>query len=91
MLIVYYLSLINVITFFIFGLDKLKAVRSSHSRFPERLLLGLSLLGGIVGGLLGMLLFRHKVSKSPFKVRMYVILFLYLVGSAFLIHRIGMI
>lgn len=42
-----------------YGADKRKAKRGKW-RIPEKVLLLLSFFGGAVGGLLGMVLFRHK-------------------------------
>lgn len=50
------MSLIALITY---GADKLKA-RAGAWRIPEKVLLLLSFFGGAVGGILGMVLFRHK-------------------------------
>ena len=43
----------------VYGADKWKA-RRGRWRIPEKVLLLLSFFGGAGGGLLGMLLFRHK-------------------------------
>ena len=67
-----WLILINIVTFVVFGLDKLLA---KHPRFrqrvPEKNLLLLAVVGGSVGALLGMLVFRHKtlhrVSRGGFR------------------------
>lgn len=47
--------------FVLFGMDKSRAKRGL-ARFPELTLLTLAALGGAVGALLGMLLFRHKIN-----------------------------
>ena len=60
-----YLGVINVITFFLYGFDKWRAIRGGR-RVPERVLLGLAGLGGSGGALLSMLLFRHKIRKVKF-------------------------
>ena len=56
-----WLILINIVTFLVFGLDKLL---SKHPRFrqrvPEKNLLLLAVVGGSVGALLGMQIFRHN-------------------------------
>ena len=49
------------------GADKLRAIRRKR-RVPERSLLCLSLFLGGVGGMLAMLLFRHKTKKPLFKL-----------------------
>lgn len=50
---------VNLLCFLIFGLDKVLAVRRRR-RVPEAALLTLCLLGGSVGGMAAMSLFRHK-------------------------------
>ena len=54
-----YLGVISVITLFTYLIDKLKA-KAGAWRIPEKVLLGLSLLGGAFGGIIGMYLFHHK-------------------------------
>jgi len=68
--VVSYLVAVNVITMLTYLYDKLIA-GSSWSRIPERLLLVLAFAGGSVGALVGMQLFRHKTSKSSFRVRFW--------------------
>lgn len=65
---IYILSLINLISFIVFGWDKRLAIRHKR-RIPENTLLGISLLGGIGGAALGMVVFNHKVSKKSFLVK----------------------
>jgi uncharacterized membrane protein YsdA (DUF1294 family) len=55
----------NLIAFTVFGLDKWKATHHKR-RFSEFSLLILTFLGGTVGAILGMMIFRHKVSKKSF-------------------------
>ena len=62
---VYYLLLINMVTFLAFAIDKRRAVKRKW-RIPEKTLLGLSLIGGSVGGLIAMYCFRHKIRKPAF-------------------------
>lgn len=59
-------GIINGITFFVYGIDKLKAVGNKY-RIPERTLLILAVVGPI-GGMLGMYGFRHKTRKPKFKI-----------------------
>ncbi len=61
------ISIINVLSFIVYGLDKLFAVKGKW-RIREITLLGLSVLGGGVGSLIAMLLFKHKLSKSYFRM-----------------------
>lgn len=63
-----YLICINIITLIIFGIDKYLAIKNKR-RIPEKDLLAFSFVGGAIGGLLGMFLFRHKISKPSFLLR----------------------
>ena len=47
-----YLAVINVVTFFMYGIDKWKAKKSKW-RIRETALLGLAVLGGSIGAWLG--------------------------------------
>lgn len=62
----YYLIGVNVLTFFVFGIDKWKAKRSKW-RISEMSLLGLAILGGSVGAVLGMKVWHHKTKHKKFK------------------------
>ena len=62
---IYYLLLINIATFLVFAIDKRRAVKRKW-RIPEKTLLGFSLIGGSIGGLIAMPLFRHKIRKPVF-------------------------
>lgn len=75
-----WLIAINLVTFFVFGVDKLKARRKeTHEatrRVPEKTLFLLSILGGSVGALLGMRVWHHKTLHRTFRFGIPVILFL---------------
>lgn len=68
-----YLIAINLVTFFIYGIDKLKAKRGKW-RIPESMLLTLAVVGGSIGALLGMLVFRHKTKHKKFIIGVPLIL-----------------
>lgn len=68
-----YLVIINFLGFVIMGIDKLKAKRGSR-RIPENTLFMFTILGGGVGTILGMYIFRHKTKKKKFTVGMPIIL-----------------
>ena len=78
-----WLVLINVITFFVFGADKLQAKRKEKKdtvrRVPEKTLFLLSALGGSVGALLGMRVFRHKTLHKAFRFGVPLILALQII------------
>ena len=55
----------SLITFFAYGIDKLKA-KAGAWRISEKALLGLGIFGGALGGLIGMKIWRHKTKHSYF-------------------------
>lgn len=61
-----YLAAVNLIALAAMGLDKAKA-RAGRWRIPEATLMALAGLGGSLGALAGMYLFRHKIRKPRFK------------------------
>ena len=61
--------LMNLITFALFHSDKRKAEKKAF-RIPESNLLGFSALFGALGGLLSMIIFRHKTKKIKFLILM---------------------
>ena len=63
----YCLLVINILTFLIYGLDKLLAKLHSW-RVPEITLLFLAAIGGTVGAYLAMQCFRHKTLHWKFKL-----------------------
>ena len=64
--ILYYLITINIITFFIYGIDKLKAKKGKW-RIPESTLLLLVIIGGSIGAWLGIKVWHHKTLHKKFK------------------------
>lgn len=77
-LLVIYLIAVNVVTMIAYGIDKFNAV---HKRWRIRVstLLGLAMIGGSVGALAGMYLFRHKTRKAAFTIGVPVMLILQLI------------
>lgn len=66
-LLLVYILFINVVALIMYGLDKYKAVHSAW-RISERVLLLVALVGGAMGALIGMYLFRHKTRHARFVV-----------------------
>ena len=73
--IVIYLVSINIIGFFIMGIDKLKAKKGMW-RIPENTLFLFAFLGGGIGTIAGMYTFRHKTKKLKFTIGMPAIVIL---------------
>jgi len=72
-----YLVLINVITFYLYWKDKRNA-RNGRWRIPEKTLLGAALIGGSLGAFLGMYMFHHKTKHWNFKISVPVFLILHI-------------
>lgn len=62
----WYIVLINLITIVMFAVDKYRAQKGG-SRISIVTLLSLTAIGGSLGAIAGMYLFRHKTKKSYFK------------------------
>ncbi len=58
LLLIYFIA-VNVIGLFLMGLDKYKAKKRLW-RIPESTLFIVAIIGGSVGSIIGMYLFRHK-------------------------------
>ena len=69
----YYLFVINILTFAVYGIDKWKA-RQGSWRISEATLLMLAVIGGTIGALLGMQVWRHKTMHLKFKYGLPLIL-----------------
>lgn len=85
-IILFYLLAVNLLTFVTYGVDKWKA-RKNHWRVREASLLLLVALGGSVGALLAMYLFRHKTQHKKFRYGVPVILMIQLIIAAFCYYR----
>ena len=73
-----YLIIINLITFIVFALDKIYAIKKKW-RYKEISLLGMCFVGGAIGGFLAMHLFRHKTKKKLFVIGVPLIIVIHLV------------
>ena len=85
-LLMIYLVIINLIAFLTFGADKRRA-RRDRRRVRESPLLLLAAIGGSIGALLGMYVFRHKTRHWYFCVGIPAILILQ-IALPILISRI---
>lgn len=62
-----YLVLINAGSFLLMLIDKQKARRGAW-RIPEATLMSVAILGGSIGAIAGMRLFRHKTKHPKFYI-----------------------
>lgn len=60
-----YFVIVNIISFVVFGIDKYKA-KKEEWRIQEKVLILLAGIGGCIGSILGMIVFRHKIRKPLF-------------------------
>ena len=72
----YYLLIINIITFIIYGIDKYKSIKHKY-RISEATLIILAILGGAIGAFLGMITFHHKTQKKKFIILIPIILLIW--------------
>jgi len=68
--------LVNIIAFLLYGIDKYKAKKQLW-RIPEATLILFSAVGGGMGSLLGMTVFRHKTKHTKFLVAVPLFFLLY--------------
>lgn len=79
-----YLLIINAAGFILMLVDKFKAKKNLW-RIPERTLFLVAALGGSIGCLLGMYIFRHKTQHLTFTLGMPLILALQVVAGVWLV------
>jgi len=63
-----YILVVSTFSFLLFGFDKRNATHGGN-RISEFVLLLVSFLGGSLGSFLAMFIFRHKISKTSFKIK----------------------
>ncbi|MCR5800121.1 MAG: DUF1294 domain-containing protein [Lachnospiraceae bacterium] len=73
-----YLAIINLIGFVVMGIDKNRAKKRAF-RIPEATLFTMAIIGGSIGTILGMHIFRHKTRHWYFLYGMPVILILQII------------
>ena len=84
-LIIIYFIIMNICGFTLMGIDKRKAIKRLW-RIPESVLFIVALIGGSIGCILGMQLFRHKTRTWNFVYGMPAILILQVVIFLFILN-----
>ena len=74
---IYYFLVVSVVTFIVYGIDKLKA-KKSWRRISEFTLLMLAFMGGSAGAWVGMNVWRHKTRHKKFRYCVPVFLLLHI-------------
>ena len=82
-----YLVVINIFAYFAIYIDKKKAIDGKR-RISEKELLQLALLGGVIGAIVAMFKFHHKIKKKSFFIRMYAIAVIYLIIIMAILYNI---
>lgn len=72
-ILIVYLILVNIAGFLSMGIDKHKA-KKGQWRIPEKTLFLIAVIGGSIGSMYGMHLFRHKTKHKSFVYGMPAIL-----------------
>ena len=80
------LAAVNLLAFVLYGVDKLKAKKGAW-RIPEATLLLVAFLGGSVGALLGMEVFRHKTKHAKFRILVPLFLILHIAMAVYMVKR----
>lgn len=80
---IYYLIIINIISFIICFIDKRKAIKHKW-RIPENVLLFISFIGGVFGFMISMVLFHHKTKKAKFLILepIFMILWIFIIKES---------
>lgn len=73
-----YLLIINALGLLLMHIDKQKAI-NNRWRIPEKVLLGTAIIGGSIGCIMGMRLFRHKTKHFAFWLGLPLILCLQII------------
>lgn len=79
------LAFMSILAFFLYGIDKKKAV-SGANRIKESTLLGFAAFGGAIGAFIGRIIFRHKTDKLYFSLTIYFSLLIEAIALAILIY-----
>ena len=82
-LLLYYFVCVNVLTFFVYGIDKWQA-RQGKWRISEATLLLFAVIGGSIGAWLGMRVWRHKTMHKKFKYGIPAILMIHILIIGYL-------
>ena len=85
---VLWLVFVNVLSLLLFGLDKYRA-RHKQWRIPESALFLVALVGGSLGAVIGMDLFRHKTRHRRFHRGLPILFFLHLILFLYIFNKGG--
>lgn len=72
-ILIYYLLIVNALSFLLMLIDKQKSIKHAW-RIREATLLSIAAIGGSLGAVIGMRLFRHKTQHLKFSIGLPIIL-----------------
>lgn len=81
-----YLAFINVVAFFVYGIDKWKAKKDKW-RTSEATLLWLAVIGGSIGAWMGMKMWHHKTLHKKFRYGLPLIIIMQIAVVIYLLWR----
>ena len=85
-IVAYYLIIINILTFLVYGIDKWKA-RNDKWRISEATLLLLAVIGGSIGAWAGMSVWHHKTLHKKFRYGVPLILIIQVALIIYMLYR----
>lgn len=80
-----YLAITNIVAFLTYWSDKGRA-QHGQRRIPEDTLIGMAIIGGSVGSIAAMLIFRHKTRHRKFKYGIPIVLIIQLALAGYLYY-----
>ncbi|MBQ8223153.1 MAG: DUF1294 domain-containing protein [Bacteroidales bacterium] len=83
-IIIYYFVLINIGNFLLFAIDKHLA-KKNKERIPETTMILLSAMGGALGGLCSMYIFRHKTKQAKFYILLPLFLIMHIIIAVLMV------
>lgn len=83
-----FLAAINIAAFCLYGIDKSAAIKQKQ-RIPNRVLLMMAVVGGSLGALVGMYIFRHKTKKWYYTVTVPALLVIQIAAAVLLLNSCG--
>ncbi len=75
MILILYFIILNLVGLAVMAIDKIRAMEHRF-RIPESVLLIIAVIGGSIGSMVGMFLFRHKIRKPKFRIGLPLIIVL---------------
>jgi uncharacterized membrane protein YsdA (DUF1294 family) len=82
-----YLATLNIVGFFLMGIDKKQAIKDKY-RIPNKIIMGMAILGGPIGIFMGIVVFFHKSLMPRFKLQIGAFLTIHLLVFLFVLNTL---